>query len=821
LMAPAATASETPEGEMTEVEQGAEPTVAPTLPTNESENKDDSNEGDSDEDDGQDESSGGDSGSEDSESELETQQVSLFAEALPINKAVEEVGESDLAAAVASANNLNESQAEGLIAEQDPTVEVLPSGHISFLDPASESSAGGDGPDVAEVPGNPQDGSNPDSEKTIYLNFEGKELSNSLWNEQAGQDTISVSQADLDQEQQEQVWAAVAEDYAPFDVNVVIGADPDGGAVNKTEGDDEQYGLEMVIYSGSGGPADGLGGIALLGSFGMQGLNTAWVSVDGTGGGNALDVAMASSHEAGHTFGLFHDSHEGSDTGYYYPQDPSNVWGPIMGSPYGSPLSQWSDASYGGGVTLDGNNEPTEQDDLAEISTRVPADEGEALQCELPDGQVLYGGFVYNEETGDCAESADVPEDEFGELRYAYHDRSDYKGDDHGDDTDSATSLSIEGGSDGEVGDISAEGVIGQSDDSDVFAISVNDGPLTINVAPTDFAANLPVDLVVTDGDGNEIGVDRTEDRTVERQDDAGGISGLAASFESDGEVEAGTYYVTVEGGIYGDEGASSTADLASGWGQYGSLGNYTVSGQAVPAPAESVDITAPEDGAEIEREGAVVEGTGEPGAEVVLTAGDSEVGAATVNDDGAWSVELGELEVGEHEITATQDVDDSTDSVGVVVAPDPPEVTTPKEGDVAVSATPLFAGNADARADIVIYVDGEEAGTTTANGEGRWEWTPENELDEGDHRVSARQVVNEVRSSTSNVVNFTVDLSEDDGGGDNGGDDGDNGGGDGDNGDHPDTGANTAGFVGIAAVLLALGGAAILFTRRRGANVS
>src|SRR5690625_4115150 len=405
-MAPAATASETPEGEMTEVEQGAEPTVAPTLPTNESENKDDSNEGDSDEDDGQDESSGGDSGSEDSESELETQQVSLFAEALPINKAVEEVGESDLAAAVASANNLNESQAEALIAEQDPTIEILPSGHISFADPATESSTSGQGPDVAEVPGNPQDGSNPDSSKTIYLNFEGKELQETAWNESEQQETISVDAAGFNDQQRQQVWAAVAEDYAPFDINVVVGANPDSDAYTKTEGGDEEYGVEVVIYAGSGGPADGLGGVALLGGFGREGFNTAWVSVDGTGGGNPLDVGLASAHEAGHTFGLFHDSHEDSDTGYYYPQDPENVWGPIMGAPYGSPLSQWSDASYGGGVTLDGSGtgdpgDTVEQDDKAEITTRNSDPAG--LACDRPD-ETLYAGYAFLGELEDQQE---------------------------------------------------------------------------------------------------------------------------------------------------------------------------------------------------------------------------------------------------------------------------------------------------------------------------------------------------------------------------------------------------------------------------------
>jgi len=140
--------------------------------------------------------------------------------------------------------------------------------------------------------------------------------------------------------------------------------------------------------------------------------------------------------------------------------------------------------------------------------------------------------------------------------------------------------------------------------------------------------------------------------------------------------------------------------------------------------------------------------------------------------------------------------------------------------------------------AEVIVYIDGEETGNVTADAEGAWEWIPEDDLSEGEHGISARQVVNDVRSPVSNVVHFTIEVpddddddddgSGDDGSGDDGsaddgsGDDGSGDDGSGDDGDeHPDTGANTAGFIALAAALLALGGAAVLIARRRGANVS
>ncbi|HLR94649.1 MAG TPA: hypothetical protein VK053_09000, partial [Jiangellaceae bacterium] len=557
---PSATPSESPTPEPTGQPEGSTP--APTLPPAEE------------------------------SAELSASSERLFDEALTVEEALAQVGKPELVAAIARANNVKESVATSIVDGADPTVRITPSGHISFFEPQSDGSANTADVDVEELraslppSANPQDGSYPESTKTIFLNFEGVELTNTYWNEESGE-AISVGASGLNAAQQEQVWAAVAEDYAPFGVNVVIDSDPEGEALHKSSGDDQAYGVEVVVYAGEGGPADGAGGVALMNSFGQEGYNTAFVSVDGTGGGNPLDVGLASSHEAGHTFGLFHDSHEDSDSGYYSPGDPSNVWGPIMGAPYGSPLSQWSDASYGGGLTLDGDD--NEQDDVADITDREGRSEPSGMICELPDGTILYSGFSYNEDTGECGEGPEPPEEERGEVRNIFHDRADYKGDDHGDDTSTATAL------DGD-GDFSGQGVIGQADDVDYFRIDAGNGPLNVEVSPSDFAANLPVDVVVYDADGNEIGSDLAQDRTIERQNNSGGVSGLGASFESDGAVEAGEYYVEVRGGVHGDK-ADSTADLAGGWDRYGSLGHYSLTATSAEQPAAAVDITAPADG--------------------------------------------------------------------------------------------------------------------------------------------------------------------------------------------------------------------------------
>ena len=92
------------------------------------------------------------------------------------------------------------------------------------------------------------------------------------------------------------------------------------------------------------------GGLAFLNVFGDPAINyfqPAFVYYDNLGNGIPDLVAEAAAHEAGHGFGLNHDGQYGQE--YYsgfYAKDWS--WGPIMGSPYGREVTQWSKGDYPG-----------------------------------------------------------------------------------------------------------------------------------------------------------------------------------------------------------------------------------------------------------------------------------------------------------------------------------------------------------------------------------------------------------------------------------------------------------------------------------------
>src|SRR5690625_5004647 len=276
------------------------------------------------------------------------------------------------------------------------------------------------------------------------------------------------------------------------------------------------------------------------------------------------------------------------------------------------------------------------------------------------------------------------------------------------------------------------------------------------------------MDLVVTDADGNEIGSDIAQERDITREDDAGGISGLGASFSSSDPVEAGVYYVSVQGGTNGDK-ENSTADLAGGWDRYGSLGNYTVTAEAVPG-VSPVDITAPEDGAEVPQDGVVVEGTGDSDGSVTLDVDGEQAGEADVDDDGNWSAETGDLEAGERTITATQAVEGAeatTDSVTVTVVEDdgepdvePVNITAPEDGAEVSPSGAAVEGSGEPGGTVTPDVDGDEAGQADVDDDGNWS-TETGDLEPGERTITASLHVALAIYTTDSV---TVTVVEDDG---------------------------------------------------------
>ena len=199
--------------------------------------------------------------------------------------------------------------------------------------------------------------SKPGSKKTIYLDFDGHTLTGTYWNDNHPDPFLlrapswssdSARSADMTS-----VWRRVAEDFAPFDVDVTT-EDPGYDAINRSSSADDTYGTRLVI---TGMDIDRFcpndcNGIAYVGTFNVTSSHDRYQPAMCEFGSPKI-IADCASHEIGHTLGLHHDGQLGG-VEYYGGHGP---WGPLMGTPTQRPITQWSKGEYAGA-----NNT---QDDLA------------------------------------------------------------------------------------------------------------------------------------------------------------------------------------------------------------------------------------------------------------------------------------------------------------------------------------------------------------------------------------------------------------------------------------------------------------------------
>lgn len=288
--------------------------------------------------------------------------------------------------------------------------------------------------------------SRPGAARTIYLNFRGAQISGSAWNGSAA--TLTALPFDLDGlpysntaaelERIQYIWQRVAEDYAPFDVDVTTEPPPPERLTRSGSGDNV-FGTTVVVTSRSGVYSCSCGGVAYVGIFddASDYYKPALVFYDALGAGNEKYVAEAISHEAGHNVGLLHDGWSGG--GYYSGQGSGATgWAPIMGVGYYQPLVQWSKGEY---TTAD-----NVQDDYT-----VMAGNGLPLRA-----------------------------------------------DDHGNSTATATPLA--GTSSGGMTPLSIEGVIERPSDIDVFSFSSGAGTVSFNVSPAARSGNLDLLIELRNG---------------------------------------------------------------------------------------------------------------------------------------------------------------------------------------------------------------------------------------------------------------------------------------------------------------------------------
>ncbi len=198
--------------------------------------------------------------------------------------------------------------------------------------------------------------SKPGSNRVIYLDFTGHTITGTAWNTNGKPATVNVTPYDTngntstwstaEQDVVRDVWARIAEDYAPFDVDVTT-QEPAQAAITRSGSSDQQYGTRVLIdpttwyQSGCG-----CGGVAYVGVYDNTSNHAyyqpALVFTKGVGTG-AKNIAEAASHEAGHNIGLSHDGT--ASVGYY---QGHGAWAPIMGVGYSKAISQWSKGEYSG-----------------------------------------------------------------------------------------------------------------------------------------------------------------------------------------------------------------------------------------------------------------------------------------------------------------------------------------------------------------------------------------------------------------------------------------------------------------------------------------
>jgi hypothetical protein len=228
--------------------------------------------------------------------------------------------------------------------------------------------------------------SKPGAPNVLYLNFTGENVSGTAWNISLNRSVIPAlafstdsdysTFNDAEQVAIKRIWQRVAEDYAPFNVDVTTERPATFGT---------QTAHALITLStdanGAANPSSTSGGVSYVNVFGTAGYASyrpSWIYFDNLANTESY-IAEATSHEIGHNMGLSHDG-KTDGTEYYGGHGSGDTsWGPLMGTGYNRNVSQWSDGEY----YLANNTE----DDLAIIAGKLsysPDDHGDTPATATP-----------------------------------------------------------------------------------------------------------------------------------------------------------------------------------------------------------------------------------------------------------------------------------------------------------------------------------------------------------------------------------------------------------------------------------------------------
>jgi hypothetical protein len=327
---------------------------------------------------------------------------------------------------------------EGLLAGLEPS--LMPSleglaGPLAAGNTSSGAALAGDNANLSV----PAYSSLPGAKATLYLDFNGHYEAS--WGTYSNIDIPAYSQdsdpatfSSSELSSIQTIWRQVAEDYSPFNVNVTT-VDP-GSFANGSA-------LRVSIGGNGSWYGSGSGGVSYLDSFTTSVPNVAFVFPGNLANGTARYVGEAVSHEAGHAFGLNHQSQyssTGSKISEYY-SGPGDGRAPIMGNSYSATRGLWW---YGTTLSASSN-----QDDMAVLSR---------------------------------------PANGFG-----------YRPDEAGNTAGTASPLQMSGTQ------LSGSGVISTTSDLDYWSFTTGGGAISLNVGVPSGVNNLDVRAQLVDAGGNVV----------------------------------------------------------------------------------------------------------------------------------------------------------------------------------------------------------------------------------------------------------------------------------------------------------------------------